>query len=105
MVMAIPKKVHPTTLNVEKTRIFRRGGIRIKVSEDIEVRLEAISKRLGVPPSTLAAVAVGSWVSQQESSLNMASQVGQALSEQFGKLLSQLADSQPDLHEELAGDA
>lgn len=67
----IEKTEAMVTTKRASSRIKRGGGIRINVSEDIEMRLQRISHTLGVPPSTLAAVAVGTWVAQQERSLTM----------------------------------
>lgn len=69
-------------------RIKRAGGIRINVSEDIEMRLQKISQTLGVPPSTLAAVAVGIWVSQQERSLTVFEAVASTFGAQIGESVS-----------------
>jgi predicted transcriptional regulator len=106
MVMIIPKiEKTTTTTTATRTRIKRSGGIRIKVSEDIEMRLEKVSQALGVPPSTLAAVAVGTWVAQQERALAMVENVSNGLIAQMGELLPQLLSQIPDsLPQGAAGD-
>jgi len=59
----------------------------MKVSEDIEERLQRIAKLYGMPPSTLAAFAIGHWISHQESGLRvvdaMAEKVGGEMGEQI----------------------
>lgn len=67
-----------------KVRIKRRGDIRMKVAQDIEERLDRISKIYGMPPSTLAAMAVGQWVAQQERMLMMTEHLANSVGEQLG---------------------
>ena len=67
-----------------KIRIKRRGDIRMKVAEDIEERLDKISRIYGMPPSTLAALAVGQWVAQQERTLMMTEAMANAVGERMG---------------------
>lgn len=56
----------------------------MKVAEDIEDRLDRISKVYGMPPSTLAALAVGQWVAQQERMLMMTEAMANAVGEKMG---------------------
>jgi len=56
----------------------------MKVSEDIEVRLQKISLIYGMPPSTLAALAVGQWVAQQERTLSMTETMANRVGETMG---------------------
>ncbi len=65
-------------------RIKRRGDIRMKVAEDIEERLDRISRVYGMPPSTLAALAVGQWVAHQERTLMMTEAMANAVGERMG---------------------
>jgi len=44
----------------------RTDSIRVRLSPDMMKRLEALSSDLGMPPSTVAALAVGSYVIEQE---------------------------------------
>ena len=44
----------------------RTDSIRVRLSPDMMKRLEAISANLGMPPSTVAAMAVGTYVIEQE---------------------------------------
>lgn len=67
-----------------KVRIKRGGTLRMNVAEDIETRLERISQVYGMPPSTLAALAVGQWVAQQERMLMMTESMANAVGEKMG---------------------
>lgn len=71
-------------MTTTKVRIKRGGTLRMNVAEDIEARLERISKVYGMPPSTLAALAVGQWVAQQERALMMTESMANAVGEQMG---------------------
>jgi len=44
----------------------RTDSVRVRLSPDMMKRLESISAQLGMPPSTVAALAVGSYVIEQE---------------------------------------
>lgn len=72
-----------------KTRIKRRGDIRMKVAEDVEARLDRISQVYGMPPSTLAALAVGQWVAQQERALMMTEAMANAVGEKMGESVAE----------------
>lgn len=73
-----------TTTTAKKARIKRGGDLRSKVSEDIEARLYRISQIYGMPPSTLAALAVGQWVAQQERTLSMTEAMANKIGETMG---------------------
>lgn len=72
----------------KKPRIKRGGLVRMKVSEDIESRLDRISGIYGMPPSTLAAMAIGQWIAQQERSLQMSETIGTKMVETMGDALT-----------------
>lgn len=44
----------------------RTDSVRVRLSPEMMKRLEFISAQLGMPPSTVAALAVGSYVIEQE---------------------------------------
>jgi hypothetical protein len=67
-----------------KARIKRGGTLRMNVAQDIEERLEKISRIYGMPPSTLAALAVGQWVAQQERQLMMTEAMANSIGEKMG---------------------
>lgn len=71
-------------MTTTKIRIKRGGDVRMKVAEDIEARLQRISQVYGMPPSTLAALAVGQWVAQQERMLMMTEAMANAVGEKMG---------------------
>ena len=80
-----------------KERIKRSGDIRMKVAEDIEERLDRISKIYGMPPSTLAAMAIGQWVAQQERTLLMTEAMANALGERMGDAVANELRQQVEL--------
>lgn len=52
--------------------VKRQASIRVSVSDEMKARLDRLADSIGVPPSTLASVALGLYVTQQERSLHMA---------------------------------
>jgi hypothetical protein len=52
--------------------IKRSDTLRVKVSPDMAERITRLSVILSLPPSTLAALAVGTWVANQERALGAA---------------------------------
>jgi len=69
-------------------RIKRSNDVRSRVSEDIQARLEKIAQIYGVPPGTLASLAIGSWVAQQERTLRMVDSMSDAVGQQLGDVLA-----------------
>lgn len=69
------------TTTAKKPRIKRDGTVRMNVSGDIEARLQRISEFYGVPPSTLAAVALGQWIAQTERALSITEKVVESMGE------------------------
>lgn len=65
--------------------IKRSDVLRVKVSPDINERLERLSFMFGLPPSTLAALAVGQWVANQERGFGIAEQMAQTIGDQLGE--------------------
>jgi hypothetical protein len=65
-------------------RIKRRGDIRMNVSEDIKARLIRVSQVYGMPPSVLSALALGTWLAQQERLLQMSENLANKLGESMG---------------------
>ena len=65
--------------------IKRSDTLRVKVSPDMNDRLDRLSNLLGLPPSTLAALAVGTWVANQERALGATERMVDAIGHQFGE--------------------
>lgn len=65
--------------------IKRQNTLRVQVSADMVERLDRLSKMLSLPPSTLAALAVGHWVATQERSLGAAERMVEAIGNQLGE--------------------
>lgn len=76
------------TAKTRKPRIKRSGDVRMKVSDDVEARLLRISELFGLPPSTLAAFAVGQWLSQQERTLQLSETIGNKVVETMGEAIT-----------------
>ena len=64
--------------------IKRSDTLRIKVSPDMNERITRLSTILSLPPSTLAALAVGTWVANQERALGATERMVDAIGQQFG---------------------
>ena len=68
------------------TRAIKRSDtLRIKVSPDMIERITRLSVILSLPPSTLAALAVGHWVASQERSLGATERMVEAIGNQLGE--------------------
>lgn len=65
--------------------IKRQNPLRVKISEDMNERLNRLSKLLSLPPSTLAALAVGHWVANQERALGVVDQIADLIGNQLGE--------------------
>ena len=68
----------------KKERITRGDLLRVKIADDMGTRLDRISQVYGMPPSTLAALAIGQWVAQQERTLMMTEAISNSLGEKMG---------------------
>lgn len=64
--------------------IKRSETLRIKVSTDMSERINRLSVLLSLPPSTLAALAVGTWVANQERALGATDRMVDAIGQQLG---------------------
>lgn len=64
--------------------IKRRDSLRVNLSPDLKDRIDRLSSLLGLPPSTLAALAVGHWVANQERALGVVDRVADAITSQLG---------------------
>jgi phage terminase small subunit len=65
--------------------IRRSDTLRIQISEDMRERVTRLSGILGLPPSTLAALALGTWVANQERGLGAAERMVDAIGNQFAE--------------------
>lgn len=65
--------------------IKRSDALRVKVSPEMNDRINRLSALLGLPPSTLAALAVGQWVANQERALGAAERMVDAIGQQVGE--------------------
>ena len=65
-------------------RLKRNESIRVTLVPEMKERLERLAQLLGLPPSTLAALAVGQYVTTQERSLGAAERIVDAIGEQLG---------------------
>lgn len=64
--------------------IKRSNDLRVKVSPDMVERITRLSVILSLPPATLAALAVGTWVANQERALGATERMVDAIGQQFG---------------------
>ena len=72
-----------------RQRIKRGAIIKVSLSEDMLGRLVALSELLGVPAGTVASLALGQYIAQQERSLGFLSNVSAQLGEEFSKALNE----------------
>lgn len=64
--------------------IKRSDSLRVKVSPGMKERIERLSHLLGVPPSTIAALAVGQYVANMERSIGAVDVMAQVMGDQVG---------------------
>lgn len=65
--------------------LVKRGkSMRLTVTGDVYERLERLAVTIGVPPSTLATMALGLYVAQQEKTLVLAERMVERIGDQLG---------------------
>lgn len=64
--------------------VKRQESMRVSLNGEMKVRLYALAEKIGVPPATLATVALGLYVTQQEQTLTMQSRVVEAMADKVG---------------------
>lgn len=80
MVTAKTRGRNPGTVSI----VRRDKSIRLTITPDIYERLERLAVTVGVPPSTLATVALGLYVSSQEKTLVLAERMAERIGDQLG---------------------
>lgn len=77
----------------------RSDEIKVRLQPGVKQRLHAVADVLGVPASTVAALAIGAYLGQQERALSVAEKVGEgmgeALKEALGEQFSLLTKAPP----------
>lgn len=68
----------------------RKEVLRLRVVPGTTDRLDKIAALFGLPSSTLAALAVGEWVTSKESALNMHEKVAASMSAAVGSEIEKL---------------
>lgn len=76
-----------TTSDQAPVRLRRPGEIRVQVAEEMKERLKRVAGLYGMPPSTLAAYALGSWIARQEASLRVVDTMAETVGAQIGEEL------------------
>lgn len=75
-----------------RQRLKRSASIKVTLSNEILAKLVTLSELLGLPTGTLASLAIGQYVAQQERSLGflqtVADGMGETFKEELGKALS-----------------
>lgn len=64
--------------------VKRQESMRVSLNGEMKVRLYALAEKIGVPPATLATVALGLYVTQQEQTLTMQTRVIEAMADKVG---------------------
>lgn len=75
-----------------RQRIKRTASIKVTLSDEILAKLVTLSELLGLPTGTLASLAIGQYVAQQERSFGFLQSVsdtmGETFKEEMGKALA-----------------
>jgi len=76
-----------------RQRIKRATQIKVSLSDEVLARLVTLSELLGVPAGTVASLAIGQYVAQQERSLgflqSVSEQLGDGIKEELSKALGE----------------
>jgi hypothetical protein len=64
--------------------VRRNKSMRLTVTGDVYERLERLAVTVGVPPSTLATMALGLYVAQQEKTLVITERMAERMADQLG---------------------
>ena len=72
-------------------RVKRDDSLRINMSTETKERLQRVSDAFGMPPATIAALAIGQYIAQQERTLvaveSMTDKMAQAVGGELGEQL------------------
>lgn len=75
----------------------RKEILRLRVVPGTTDRLDKIAALFGLPSSTLAALAVGEWITTKESALNMSQKIADSVSatvgSEFGKMFEAMSQA------------
>lgn len=71
-----------------RQRVKRQASIKISLNDAVLARLVTLSELMGVPAGTLASLAIGQYVAQQERSLGFLQSVSEQLGDGFKEELS-----------------
>jgi len=77
-----------------RQRIKRATQIKVSLSDEVLARLVTLSELLGVPAGTVASLAIGQYVAQQERSLGFLQSVSEQLGDGFKEELSKALGGQ-----------
>jgi len=77
-----------------RQRIKRATQIKVSLSDEVLARLVTLSELLGVPARTVASLAIGQYVAQQERSLGFLQSVSEQLGDGFKEELSKALGEQ-----------
>lgn len=80
-----------------RQRIKRGSIIKVSLSEDMLGRLVTLSELLGVPAGTVASLALGQYIAQQERSLGFLKSVSDNMGETFREEMSKALGEQLNL--------
>lgn len=80
-----------------RQRIKRGAIIKVSLSEDMLGRLVTLSELLGVPAGTVASLALGQYIAQQERSLGFLKTVSDNMGEAFKEEMSKVLGEQLNL--------
>lgn len=68
-----------------RAKVKREDKVAVMFSSEMKARLDKMAAAFGMPPSTLCAFAVASWVQQQENNLAMARMAVLQMAKQAGE--------------------
>lgn len=89
-----------TTERKQRKPIKRGDSIRLRIASDVLIRLDRLAALYGVPRATIASLAIGQYVTQQERSTAVIDRMADGLGEEMGKQFREAIQEQLKLVEE-----
>ena len=93
----VTKLLETTSKRTDMSIPGRKEVLRLRVVPGTTDRLDKIATLFGLPSSTLAALAVGEWITTKESALNMNQKIADSISAtvgtEFGKMFEAMSQA------------
>lgn len=89
----VTKLLETTSKRTDMSIAPRKEVLRLRVVPGTTDRLDKIAALFGLPSSTLAALAVGEWITNKESALGMSQKIADSVSATVGSEFGKMAEA------------